>query len=424
MEGVKISLTETLSMADNLSTRQKAALAVALGTGVVLGAGGIIVYQRLSENVSLSVTGRDFSNELTTLSQSIDQLRKDIENLRGCGVKGGPGGDTPVLKSALKKYSNYTSNQLDPTAATSQEQQQASSCLELPPLMTMRQRSLSQSSSFTNGSSSTEYFSAISSDEEAAQQDIIQNMSFEEEENIGILNQVDELMEGREAQQQEALRLLHTHSQELGESPAYLWRLCKAQYLLAMLAGQADDFERKKNLVLAAIKSGEAALRLDESNSEAHKWYAIALGSRGEFGGVREKILDGFEFKKHIDKAAELNPRDYVTHHLLGRFCYEVSQLSWLERKMAATLFAEPPTATYDEAVQHFLSAEQMKPGGWKENRLFIAKCHIGLGAVVQAVEWLEKADSIPLAPESYREGINDRISQDEISKLLTKYKK
>ena len=23
----------------------------------------------------------------------------------------------------------------------------------------------------------------------------------------------------------------------------------------------------------------------------------------------REKILDGFEFKKHIDKAAELNPR-------------------------------------------------------------------------------------------------------------------
>ena len=56
--------------------------------------------------------------------------------------------------------------------------------------------------------------------------------------------------------------------------------------------------------------------------------FAIALGSRGEFQGVKEKILDGFEFKKHIDIAAELNPADHITQHLLGRFCYEVSQVS------------------------------------------------------------------------------------------------
>ena len=43
--------------------------------------------------------------------------------------------------------------------------------------------------------------------------------------------------------------------------------------------------------------------------------------------GVKEKILDGFEFKKHIDTAAELNPSDHITHHLLGRFCFEVSQV-------------------------------------------------------------------------------------------------
>lgn len=29
--------------------------------------------------------------------------------------------------------------------------------------------------------------------------------------------------------------------------------------------------------------------------------------------------------------------------------------LSWIERKAAATLFATPPTATADEALQHFL---------------------------------------------------------------------
>ena len=45
---------------------------------------------------------------------------------------------------------------------------------------------------------------------------------------------------------------------------------------------------------------------------------------------------------------------------------------------MASTLFADPPTASLPEARQHFLQAERLKPDGWKENRLFLAKCHLG----------------------------------------------
>ncbi len=43
------------------------------------------------------------------------------------------------------------------------------------------------------------------------------------------------------------------------------------------------------------------------------------MGSRGEFVGIKEKILDGFEFKKHVDRAAELSPNDHTIQHLLGR---------------------------------------------------------------------------------------------------------
>ena len=57
----------------------------------------------------------------------------------------------------------------------------------------------------------------------------------------------------------------------------------------------------------------------DETSSEAHKWFAIVLGSRGEYLGIKEKILDGFEFKRHIDRAAELAPQDHTIRHLLGR---------------------------------------------------------------------------------------------------------
>ena len=187
-------------------------------------------------------------------------------------------------------------------------------------------------------STGTEYFSTISDDEEdfltppdmehlvgEAGQGL--GFSHPDQEAVELFARLDDLMEGSEEQQQLALKLITDSLTEHNNNPSFLWRLCKAQYLNAVLAEQDGARDIKRDLITEAVQTGERALGLDQGNSEAHKWYAISLGSRGEFQGVKEKILDGFEFKKHIDKAAELNPGDHITHHLLGRFCYEVSQV-------------------------------------------------------------------------------------------------
>lgn len=414
-------------MSDALSTRQKVALCAALGTGVVVGATGLVVYQRLSQNVGLRVTGADFSQEIATLTTHIERLRQDIECLKSAVNPSIELNDDPgpprSLKSVLKKNTRYQSQ---PTFEHVAHESDGS--LELPGLR--HKRNLSWGSGLTNGSASssgTEYFSAISDDDDYFTPDIepitaATGLGYEETELVEFFAKVDDLMEGSQEQQQLSLKLITDSLAEYNNNPSFLWRLCKSQYLCAVLAGQDDAKDIKKDLIIEAVQTGERALNLDQRNSEAHKWYAISLGSRGEFQGVKEKILDGFEFKKHIDIAAELNPGDHITHHLLGRFCYEVSQLSWIERKMASTLFASPPSASLPEAIEHFLQAERLKPDGWKENRLFIAKCHIGLGDYNQAVIWLDKADSIPLASQDVRDGIKDKVSQQEIDELLVKY--
>ena len=424
---------------DGLGPKGRLALAAALGTGVVIGAAGLVVYQvcffltqlpfqpsspqRMSQNVGLRVTGPDFSQELATLTTHIAAPRADLEQLKE-GSNNTTGG--PTLKSALKRESKYGGR----GDAMSVECLVSSEQLELPDIG--RRRNQSWGSGLTAGSASssgTEYFSAYSgSDEENGAEDgglqlkvkvKVSPQSVETEK----LARLDDLMEGSKEQQTLALNQLLSAVQEGDRrDPNLLWRLCKAQYLCSVLENQDDNKEGQHKLIMEAINSGEEALGLDSKNSEAHKWFAIALGSRGEFGGVKEKILDGFEFKKHIDMAAEFNPKDHFTQHLLGRFCYEVSQLSWIERMMAATLFAAPPTASLPEAVQFFLQAERLKPEGWKENRLFLAKCYIGLWDYATAVAWLDRADAIPMAMPDVREGVKDKLSQKEVEDLLSRY--
>ncbi|CAG7734690.1 unnamed protein product [Allacma fusca] len=160
----------------------------------------------------------------------------------------------------------------------------------------------------------------------------------------------------------------------------------------------------------------QRALELNEDSADAHKWLAISTGSRGEFLKINEKIQNGYLFKEHIDRAVQINPADASLYHLLGRFCFEVSQLSWVERRVASTLFSEPPSSTVEEALQHFLSAEN-KGKPFIENRLFISKCYISLSDYPKAAHWLTLASQLSAMTS------NDEKAQVEVLELLPKYR-
>ena len=98
--------------------------------------------------------------------------------------------------------------------------------------------------------------------------------------------------------------------------------------------------------------------------------------------------------------------------------------LSWVERRLAATLFATPPTATVEEALDHFLRVDKLTPEKpWKDNCLFIAKvrntlnryvgytmrlftlatfahfyfqCYIQKRDYQEVAKWLKKATELP----------------------------
>ncbi|KAA8584026.1 hypothetical protein FQN60_015234 [Etheostoma spectabile] len=131
-------------------------------------------------------------------------------------------------------------------------------------------------------------------------------------------------------------------------------------------------------------------------------------GIMAEYDTVQNKIKNGYIFKDHLDKAIELKPQDPMSYYLMGRWCYAVAQLSWIERKVAATLFGEPPNATLEDALKNFQKVEEIQPGYSKPNYVFLAKCYRDLGQRDKARKMCQAASSMNTSSKEDEEAQKD----------------
>uniref|UniRef100_A0A2K5R8J8 Regulator of microtubule dynamics protein 3 n=1 Tax=Cebus imitator TaxID=2715852 RepID=A0A2K5R8J8_CEBIM len=181
------------------------------------------------------------------------------------------------------------------------------------------------------------------------------------EDVLPLLQQADEMHQGDEHGKREGFQLLLNNKLAYGSRQDFLWRLARAYSDMCELT---EEVSEKKSYALDGKEEAEAALEKGEESADCHL--------------------------EHVDKAIALQPENPMAHFLLGRWCYQVSHLSWLEKKTATALLESPLSATVEDALQSFLKAEELQPGFSKAGRVYISKCYRELGKNSEARWWMK----------------------------------
>ncbi|NXX24955.1 RMD3 protein, partial [Nicator chloris] len=214
------------------------------------------------------------------------------------------------------------------------------------------------------------------------------------EQGLGqLLEQADRLHSGDERDKREGFQLLLNNKLAYAGQQEFLWRLARAHSDMWELTEDADE---RRSYATGGKEELELALQKWDQSAECHQWFAILCGQVSEYESIPKRIQAGYVFKEHIDKAIALKPQDPQLYYLLGRWCYQVAHLGWLEKRTVSALFEVPPTATVQDALQNFLRVEELSPGFSKAGRVYIAKCYRDLGNASAAVLWMDLASELP----------------------------
>uniref|UniRef100_A0A673X0D1 Regulator of microtubule dynamics protein 2 n=1 Tax=Salmo trutta TaxID=8032 RepID=A0A673X0D1_SALTR len=321
-------------------------------------------------------------DRLAALIQCVSELKDEVR----------------ALKSAIPKLQDHVRDELRGRSGRAEEA--VARVRAGPPNRTTltRRRKVAGGVARAGGQSSEEeaeseggYITALTDSEEEEQIEAEGQSPYEVtvieplNEFSALLDRVDALHDGSDGDKRECLRTMLDKREQFGQNTTFLWRLVRAYVDVHDVTA---NLEQKKTHAETGKKVGEEAVKLNPMCAESHQWYAIMCGIMTEYETVQNRIKNGYIFK--------------------------VAQLSWIERKVAATLFGEPPSATVQDGLKNFLKVEEISPKYSKLNYVFLAKCYRDLGQKSQARKMCDAATSMETISKE------DEEAQKELDTLFS----
>ncbi|KAF6321661.1 regulator of microtubule dynamics 2 [Rhinolophus ferrumequinum] len=343
-----------------------------------------------------------FQGRQLQILEKLNELLTHVEELKS---------EIRVLKEAIPKLEECIHGELGGKTTAH----------KISPQHRARKRRLAtvQSSGASNSSEEAEseggYITANTDTEEQSFPVSVALNTHAEELNLDALLQKVDNLRTNETSKMESFELLCDYKEKFRDEVEFIWRFSRAYGDMYELSTNTQE---KKHYANIGKTLGEKAITRAPMNGHCHLWYAVLCGHVSEFEGLQNKINYGHRFKEHLDKAIQFLPEEPFLYYLTGRYCYTVSKLSWIEKKMAATLFGKIPSSTVQEALQNFLKVEELHPGFSKSNYMFLAKCYMDLRQIDNARKFCNLAMLLPCVTKE------DKDAQIEVKTMSASLKR
>ena len=194
-------------------------------------------------------------------------------------------------------------------------------------------------------------------------------------------------------------------------SPQNLMALTRCSEICSSIGNREPTTKTRDAYFNAALLYAQTAIKLYPESDLSNVSMAIAVGRIVLTKSGKEKVASVKDLKAYAEKAVKVNPNNFRAWHILGKWHYEVSNLSGLERAAAKLLFGALPAASFATSVSCYEKAKTLN-AAFVLNYLELAKAYKKNGDIA-------KAKAILTAMQAVKNNAADDVRIKEEGRVL-----
>ncbi|MEN9684363.1 MAG: hypothetical protein RLZZ28_149 [Bacteroidota bacterium] len=213
--------------------------------------------------------------------------------------------------------------------------------------------------------------------------------------------------------QQKGQEALEKYKQVLLIDPANLTALVKSAEINTSLGNALTDKNSKRLYFETALSFATRAFKTDSLKADASYAMAMASGKMTEIETDNKKIV-GYvkDVKFFASKAISINPNHAKANYTLGKWHYEMANLSGVKKIAVKLFYGGLPEGSMDAAIAYMEKCKSLDPY-FVPNYFDLAKAYKDNRQPAQAIEILNKLVKLPTRT------LDDAAIKAEGAKLL-----
>ena len=171
--------------------------------------------------------------------------------------------------------------------------------------------------------------------------------------------------------------------------PMHIHALSKSSELCSRIGSRENNAITRDAWFKAALTYAAKAMKASASSDQANVSMAMILGKSTLTKSGKEKLRNARVIKQHLDVALKTNPNNYLAWHILGRWNYEISNVSAVERAGAKLFLGGVPQGSVKNAIMYLEKSRSLMPS-FILNYISLANAYHKDGQVSKAISVLK----------------------------------